>query len=86
VQFKGYPFLLSLSAETYAQIKNKGEKPKISDFDVGTTKIIERFVYNLEKDCVELLRVMSIPNFYNKSIFEYFLNKNILKILFFINK
>ncbi|WP_339009094.1 tetratricopeptide repeat protein [Fusobacterium animalis] len=77
---EGYPFLLTLSAETYAQIKNKGEKPKISDFDVGTTKIIERFVYNLEKDCVELLRVMSIPNFYNKSIFEYFLNKNILKI------
>ena len=77
---EGYPFLLTLSAETYAQIKNKGENPKISDFNGGTTKIIERFVYNLEKDCVELLRVMSIPNFYNKSIFNYLLNKNILKI------
>lgn len=77
---EGYPFLLSLSVETYAQIKNKGELPKICNFNGGYTKIIERFIYNLEKDSVELLRLMSIPNFYNESIFKYLFNRNILKI------
>lgn len=67
---KGYPFLLYLSAETYANIKNAGKEPSIEDFGGSHPKIIERFIYNLDKDTVEVLRLMSVPNYYNNEIFE----------------
>ena len=37
-------------------VKNKGELPKICNFNGGYTKIIERFIYNLEK-----LGIFDIP-------------------------
>ena len=67
---KGHPLLLYLSLETYASIKNNGKEPKESDFGGDYPQIIERFLYNLDKDTVEVLRLMSIPNFYSASIFD----------------
>jgi hypothetical protein len=67
---KGYPFLLYLSAETYANMKNAGKEPTPKDFDGSYAQVIERFIYNLDKDTVEALRLMSIPNYYNVEIFE----------------
>lgn len=66
---KGYPFLLYLSLETYANMKNSGKEPLWTDFGGSYPEIIERFLYNLDKDTVEVLRLMSVPNFYNDQIF-----------------
>lgn len=67
---KGYPFLLYLSLEIYSNIKNSGREPEVKDFAGSYPEIIERFIYNLDKDSVEVLRLMSIPNFYNTKIFS----------------
>ena len=67
---KGYPFLLYLSAETYANMKNAGKEPRPEDFGKSYARIIERFLYNLDKDTVEVLRLMSVPNYYNAEIFR----------------
>lgn len=67
---RGYPFLMYLSLETYANIRNNGEKPDAAYFGSDYTQIIERFLYNLDKDCVEVLRLMSIPNYYNVEVFK----------------
>ena len=67
---KGYPFSLYLSLETYANIKNSGREPEISDFGGDYPEIVERFIYNLDKDTVEVLRLMSIPNYYDDDIFN----------------
>ena len=66
----GYPFLLYLSLETYANIRNSGRQPDITDFGGSHPEIVERFIYNLDKDTVEVLRLMSIPNFYDDDIFN----------------
>lgn len=71
----GYPFFLYLSLETYGNIINKGEKPRAEDFRGDYPQIIERFIYNLDKDSVEVLRLMSVPNFYNEEIFEYLIKE-----------
>ena len=67
---RGYPFLLYLSLETYANIKNSGREPDISDFEGNYPEIVESFIYNLDKDTVEVLRLMSVPNFYDDDIFN----------------
>ena len=71
----GYPFFLYLSLETYGNIINKGEQPRAEDFRGDYPQIIERFIYNLDKDSVEVLRLMSVPNFYNEEIFEYLIKE-----------
>lgn len=71
----GYPFLLYLSAETYANMKNTGKMPQPEDFCGTYPEIIERFLYNLDKNTVEVLRLMSIPNYYDDEIFERLIAK-----------
>ena len=67
---KGFPLLLYLSSETYANMKNAGKEPSIGDFGGSYPEIIERFLYNLDKDTVEVLRLMSVPNYYDTDIFD----------------
>lgn len=67
---KGYPFLLYLSLETYANMKNSGRDPVTGDFEGSYPEIIERFLYNLDKDTVEVLRLLAVPNYYDVSIFR----------------
>lgn len=71
----GYPLLLYLSAETYVNMKNQGLKPQADDFGGKNPQIIERFIYNLDKDTVEVLRLMSIPNYYDVEIFNLLIKK-----------
>ena len=71
---KGYPLLLYLSLVTYANIVNRGDEPQETDFGSNKIEIIERFLYNLDKDTVELLRLISVPNYYNKDIFKMLVN------------
>lgn len=71
----GYPFLLYLSLETYAHMRNSGKLPRPDDFSGSYPQIIERFLYNIDKDTVEVLRLMAIPNFYNVDIFKLLINE-----------
>lgn len=68
---KGFPLLLYLSAETYVNIRNANRTPIVSDFGANYPEIIERFLYNLDKDTVEVLRLMSVPNYYDTEIFDF---------------
>lgn len=63
------------SLETYAHMVNNGKKPSASDFEGSYPNIIERFIYNLDKDTVEVLRLMSIPNYYDNDIFDSLIKK-----------
>jgi hypothetical protein len=65
---KGFPFLLYLSLETYVNIKNRNGEVSQNDFNGSYPEIIERFLYNLDKDTVEILRLTSVPNLYNAEI------------------
>ena len=67
---RGYPFLLSLSAELYANKINTGEIPQAEDFKGSDSRIIERFIYNLDKETSEALTLISVPNFYDWEIFS----------------
>lgn len=66
----GYPFYLSLSLETYADIVNSDRTPKPEDFGKDYPEIIERFVNNLNAFEIETLKIISVPNYYTKEIFE----------------
>ena len=66
----GYPFYLSLALRTYGNIVNSGKIPKPEDFGDSYSEIIERFVYNLGSNEIDLLKIMSIPRYYTKPIFE----------------
>lgn len=71
----GYPFLLYLSVETYANIINSGGVPTPEMFTGSYPEIVERFIYNLDKETVEVLRLMSIPNCYTEEIFVLLVSK-----------
>ena len=73
---KGYPLLLYLCVETYASIKNRGEEPNINSFGKNYPEIIERFIYNLDKNTVEVLRLVSIPRYYDLEIFSLLIKEN----------
>lgn len=78
---KGYPLLLYLSVETYASIKNRGEEPNRESFGKNYPEIIERFIYNLDKSTVEVLRLVSIPRFYDREIFSMLIRENNISFL-----
>lgn len=72
---KGYPFYLYLSLKTYIDKKNRKELITADDFGNDYPQIIERFFYNLSTDDKQILRVMAIPNFYTREIFELLLDE-----------
>ena len=72
---KGYPLFLYLSAETYISIKNSGFVPTPEDFGRSYQEIIERFLSKLDKETVESLKLLSIPNYYNSLIFSELIKK-----------
>lgn len=80
---KGHPFLLYLSGETYTNILNKGLEPTVVDFAGSEQKVIERFLYNLDKETVNILRIMSIPNYYDNELFCALMNEYKIPSLMF---
>lgn len=75
ISSKGYPFYLYLSLKTYIDKKNRKENISVNDFGIDYPQIIERFFYNLSTDDKQILRLMSIPNFYTREIFELLLDE-----------
>lgn len=71
---KGHPFCMYLSAKTYIDIKNKGREPELKDFGKTPKDIIHRFIYNLDGEEVDILKYLSVPNYFSNEIFELILS------------
>lgn len=71
----GHPYYLDLSVDTYFSIKNENRQPVVDDFGTTKKEILDRFVTSLNDNEVELLKVMSIPNYYNNDIFKYLIEQ-----------
>lgn len=67
---RGLPLILYLMSETYVNMKNDGREPTASDFDGDYPRIVERFLYNLDKDVISVLRILSVANSYDANLFK----------------
>ena len=68
---EGVPFYLDLAADTYLEIR-RGQRKKPTPADFGTTqpKLVERFLRHLDRYETETLKVLSVPRFFDRSLFE----------------
>ncbi|MDD3040622.1 tetratricopeptide repeat protein [Bacteroides sp.] len=67
---KGHPYYLDLCVDTYYKLQNSSNEITPSCFDGGFHKIQERFFKSLAKNEVSVLRILSIPRFYDFEIFK----------------
>jgi len=70
----GHPYYLDLSVDTYFSLKNRGETIDVDCFGNEKKDILERFIVNLNSIEIELLKIMSIPNYYNFEIFSHLID------------
>jgi hypothetical protein len=75
---KGHPYYLDLSVDTYFSIKNSGEIPSEKDFGNSTKEILKRFIYNLDNIEIEMLKIMSVPNYFNYDIFLHLIKNFVI--------
>jgi tetratricopeptide (TPR) repeat protein len=68
---KGIPYYLELSADTYAKIVEKDEKPKPDDFGKSHQEVADRFFRFLSPEEKNSLNVLSIPHFWDYDLFKY---------------
>ena len=71
---KGHPLCLYLSAKTYADITNKGRTPTKEDFGKSPQEIIQRFIYNLSDEEVNILKYLAVSNTFTYDIFKHILS------------
>ncbi|WP_156290914.1 tetratricopeptide repeat protein [Oceanobacillus salinisoli] len=72
----GYPYHLDLSVDTYFEMKNRGETMDVDRFGSNQREILDRFLQYLTDYEIETLKIMSIPRFYNRDVFEHLLTKH----------
>jgi tetratricopeptide (TPR) repeat protein/predicted amidohydrolase len=73
---EGVPYYLSLSADTYEIIKiYKKVQPTLEDFVKITPNIFNAFVKYLDRSEIKALEVLSIPNFWDRELFEILMKK-----------
>lgn len=70
----GHPYHLDLSVDTYFEIKNKGEIPTVDKFGSNKREILDRFLKYLDDTVIEMLKLITIPRFYDEEIFRFLLN------------
>jgi tetratricopeptide (TPR) repeat protein len=68
---QGHPFFLELEAENYIDIKNSGREPQEKDFGGTKQNILSRFRRYRSPSEIETLKMLSIPQWFNKNSFEY---------------
>ncbi|WP_312102873.1 tetratricopeptide repeat protein [Pygmaiobacter massiliensis] len=66
----GHPYYLDLCVDTYYKLQNLNKVITPDYFEGGFQKIQERFFKSLAKNEVEVLRILSVPRFYDFEIFE----------------
>ncbi|WP_410508389.1 tetratricopeptide repeat protein [Methanosarcina hadiensis] len=71
---EGVPYYLELSIETYRKIKKK-KQPAPEDFAKVPDGIFYRFVKYLDREEKETLKVLSVPRYWNRELFEILIEK-----------
>jgi len=66
---KGVPYYLDISIDTYKSI-NKIKKPEPDDFAKVPEEVFERFIKYLDENKEAAIKVLSVPNFWNRDIFN----------------
>ncbi|AKB58702.1 tetratricopeptide repeat protein [Methanosarcina barkeri] len=71
---EGVPYYLNLSVDTFEKIYKK-RRPIPEDFDKIQPEIFNTFVKYLEHNEIRALEVLSVPNFWDRTLFEVLMNK-----------
>lgn len=71
---EGVPYYLELSIDTYRKIK-KRKQPAPEDFSKIPDGIFCRFVRYLDREEKETLKVLSIPRYWNRKLFEILIER-----------
>lgn len=66
----GHPYYLDLCVDTYYKLRNSNKAITPDFFEGGFQKIQERFLRSLADNEIFILRVLSVPRFYDFEIFE----------------
>ncbi len=67
---KGVPFYLALSVDTHEHIIKEGREPHLDDFGNSDIKIFKSFLHNLSENETKTLKILKVPNFWDREIFE----------------
>ncbi len=71
---EGVPYYLELSIDTYRNIKKK-EQPSPENFATVPDGIFCRFVKYLDREEKEILKVLSVPRYWDRELFEILIEK-----------
>ena len=67
---QGHPYYLDLCVDTYYKLRNANKSIQPNLFIGGFAQIQERFFRSLADNEINMLRVLSVPRFYDSSIFD----------------
>jgi len=85
---KGHPYYIDLLVDLYYELLNKNQESKILELSLlNKREILDLFMAHLNNEEVEILKLLTIPNFYNEEIFELLIMKYYIgyKLNFFDN-
>ncbi|MDY0129161.1 MAG: tetratricopeptide repeat protein [Methanosarcina vacuolata] len=71
---EGVPYYLNLSVDTYEKI-GKNRQPVSEDFEKTQKKIFNTFVKYLNDNEIRALKVLSVPNSWDRALFEILMKK-----------
>ncbi|MBY6199132.1 hypothetical protein [Vibrio hangzhouensis] len=68
----GHPFLLDLSVDTYDELKQQGKIGQLcpSQFGQNKAELFQKFQQYISKDEINLLKLLSIPNYFDSDVFD----------------
>lgn len=69
----GHPYHLDLLVDTYEEIKNNNITPSVELFATNQREVLERFFKYLNNDEISVIKIMSVPRFYNFPLFKFLL-------------
>ena len=67
---QGHPYYLDLCVDTYYKLLDASKPVTTDSFGGGFQEILERFFRSLDKSEISVLRVLSVPRFYDFEVFE----------------
>ena len=67
---EGVPFYLDLAVDTHDEILAAGSEPKPQDFASSPHELFVRFLRHLNDTEVETLKVLAVPRFWDRALFE----------------
>lgn len=69
----GHPYQLDLLVDTYMEMKNKNINPEANLFANNSREILACFFKYLQTEEIEVIKILSIPRFYDFMLFKYLL-------------